>query len=176
VTHTYSISTEGNLFIRDQIKKSLIFFIGMCIISLALCVVFMFEKFQTIDGGAIFLCALFFLFPLSISIGVFRKAIKLHQHLIKEIDIEKDIITLTGYKSFGKEAPYYTLYLKNYQFEKGIQNLMQKSINTFKTKDTYILIAKEDPNQHFYFISSFWKQWNEIQGLFLNDYLESKAG
>ncbi|NRF41412.1 hypothetical protein [Pedobacter foliorum] len=136
----------------------------------------MLEKFHTIDWGAIFLCVLFFLFPLSFSIRVFRKAIKLHQHLIKEIDIEDDIITLTGYKSFGKETPNYRLYLKNYQYEKGIQNLMQKSINTFKTKDTYILISKEDPNQHFYFISSFWKQWDEIQGLFLNDYLQSKAG
>jgi len=176
VTHTYSISTEGDLFIKNQIKKSLILFIGMCTISLVLCVAFMFEKFHTIDGGAIFLCILFYLFPLSISIGIFRKAIKLHQHLIKEIDIEEDIITLTGYKSYGKEAPFYTLYLKDYRFEKGIQNLMQKSTNTFKTKNTYILISKEDPSQHFYFISSFWKQWDEIQGLFLNDYLESKAG
>ncbi|WP_214225254.1 hypothetical protein [Pedobacter sp. B4-66] len=136
----------------------------------------MLEKFQTIDGGAIFLCTLFYLFPLSISISVFRKTIKLHQHLIKEVKIEGNIITLTGYKSYGKEVPYYTLNLINYQFKKGTQNLMQKSSNTFKTKNTYILISKEDANQHFYFISSFWKQWNEIQGLFLNDFLESKAG
>lgn len=148
----------------------------MCIISLIACILFVLEKFQAIDGGAIFLCTLFYLFPLSISISIFRKAIKLHQHLIKEVKIEGVIITLTGYKSYGKEVPYYTLNLIDYQFEKGTQNLMQKSTNTFKTKNTYILISKEDANQHFYFISSFWKQWDEIEGLFLNDYLESKAG
>lgn len=136
----------------------------------------MFEKFQTIDGGAIFLCTLFFLFPLSISIGIFRKAIKLHQHLIKEVKIESDKITLVGYKSYGKEEPYYTLNLIDYQVEKDVQNLIQNSINTFKTKNTYILISTEDANKHFYFVSSFWKQWDKIQSLFLNDYLESEAG
>lgn len=176
VNHSYTISLEGDTLIKKQIKKSLESLIVTGIIFAIICGVLFFSRIDTIERRDIIFFVFLYLFMFAAPVLAFVRKIKFHPHLAKSIIIDGDIISITGYGTYGKEEYSYLLNIKEYKLEKGIHKKEDKSINIYDVKDTYTLVSTENPKQHFFFLSSFWEQWDEIQGLLSNAYTESKAG
>lgn len=175
VNHSYTISIEGDTLIKKQIKKSLESLIVTGIIAI-ICGVLFYSRIDTIERRDIIFLILSYLFMFAAPVLAFVRKIKFHPHLAKSITIDGDIISITGYGTYGKKEYSYLLNIKEYKLEKGIHNKKDKSFNIYEVKDTYTLVSTENPKQHFFFLSSFWEQWDEIQGLLSDEHIESKAG
>jgi hypothetical protein len=164
-----TISDEGDTFIRYQIAKGISFFIKFSFILLAICIVVTGIRLYPLTTNDIVFSLVLYLITLALHYRGFLKSIKVHQHLIKSVDVDDGMISLTGYASYRREEIVYRMKLSSCKLVKGIYPIQDKLKNIYDIKDTYTLISDEHPNEYFFFISSFWEEWPEIQELILHE-------
>ena len=171
---SFTISDEGDEFIREQISKKQNFFFFKSFIILGIVVVTGYLKLDVIDRGGILFGFCLFLVMMTLNLLHYFKFKKLKAQLIRSIQIDGEKIVLTTYRDDSYEPVLYSLPLENSMLTKGILGSKKNAnkpldIDVFGIPQTYTLSAKQDPKNTFYLMSSFWEQFDQMNELLNQD-------
>ncbi|NRF37573.1 hypothetical protein [Pedobacter foliorum] len=167
---SFTISYEGDEFIRDQISKKQNFFFFNSFIFLGIVVVTGYLKLHVIDRGGILFGFCLFLVMMTLNLRHYFKFKKLKAQLIRSMQIVDDKIILTTYRHDTYEPVLYELPLENRVLTKGILSSKTDAnkpldIDVFGIPQAYTLSAEQDPKNKFYLAGSFWQQWDQMYEL-----------
>ncbi|MGF7082992.1 hypothetical protein [Mucilaginibacter sp. UYCu711] len=160
---SYVITEEGFAFVEQQIKKSNSFFLKFPFILLIIAVAVFLAKIHPITLPPIYFGAIMYLILLFLHLSRFKKTIEIHQHIIKNVDVRQGELILTGFGSYRKGESTYILKLSNRTLKKGTPENADKNI--YSIKNTFYIESEDHPGESFFFISSFWDDWQEIENL-----------